>query len=217
MRELIASHVTHAVIPTVTALTSRHFKNKQGPDGDELAPKHPAVKFVIDAWSDGDFTHAHEHMTADCEVYTNGLSIRSEHRGPAMAKESIEAWRAIAPDITMELTQEIREEHPTAIEFRIKGTHTGDAPGLPASGEAIDVEGTAFLTLDGDKIARSGRCSTRWPSPSRAEPRTLRTGGRDGARSAHVADPLEPCVRQRQPFFELVGPGVIDPRYGLRE
>ena len=35
------SHVTHAVIPTVTALTIRHFKNKQGPDGDELAPNIP--------------------------------------------------------------------------------------------------------------------------------------------------------------------------------
>ena len=34
----------------------------------------------------------------------------------------------------------------------ITGTHTGDVPGLPATGRAIDVEGTAFLTLDGSKI-----------------------------------------------------------------
>ena len=52
----------------------------------------------------------------------------------------------------MELSQEIREKHRIAIEFRITGTHTGDTPELPASGGAIDVEGTAFLTLGGGKI-----------------------------------------------------------------
>ena len=39
-----------------------------------------------------------------------------------------------------------------AIEFRITATHTGDIPDLPASGGAIDVEGTAFLTLSGGKV-----------------------------------------------------------------
>ena len=39
-----------------------------------------------------------------------------------------------------------------AIEFRITATHTGDVPGLPASGGAIDVEGTAFLTLSGGQV-----------------------------------------------------------------
>ena len=52
----------------------------------------------------------------------------------------------------MELSQEIREKHRIAIEFRIAGTHTGDAPELPASGGPIDVEGTAFLTLSGGKV-----------------------------------------------------------------
>ncbi len=34
-----------------------------------------------------------------------------------------------------------------------RATHTGTPPGLPASGGAIDVEGTAVLTLSGGKIA----------------------------------------------------------------
>ena len=60
--------------------------------------------------------------------------------------------RALAPDLRMELSQEIREKHRIAIGFRITGTHTGDTSGLPASGGAIDVEGTAFLTLSGGKV-----------------------------------------------------------------
>jgi predicted ester cyclase len=105
------------------------------------------VEFVKPVISD-----AHKHIAPDIQIYTNGLPASSEHGGPAMIKESIESWRALVPDLRMELSQEIRDKHRIAIGFRITGTHTGDTPELPASGGAIDVEGTAFLTLSGDKI-----------------------------------------------------------------
>ncbi|MFY9932331.1 MAG: hypothetical protein WAK82_30425 [Streptosporangiaceae bacterium] len=54
----------------------------------------------------------------------------------------------------MELFQEIRGETWIAIEFRITAINTGDIPELPASGGAINVEGTAFLALSGDKITK---------------------------------------------------------------
>ena len=98
------------------------------------------MKFLLGAWNEGDFSEADKHIAPDIEIYTNGLSLSSEHGGPAMAEESIESWRALAPDLRMELSQEIGEKHRIAIEFRITGTHTGDVPELPASGGAIDVE-----------------------------------------------------------------------------
>ena len=157
MSSLLASHVHLAVIPTVTALAIRHFKHKPGQDSDDarLEPKHPAVRFILGAWNDGDFSQAYQHIAPGIEAYANGLPPGSEHGGPAMARESIESWRALAPDLRMELSRETREKNQIAIEFRITGTHTGDVPGLPASGEAIDVEGAAFLTLDGDKITEA--------------------------------------------------------------
>ena len=169
-----------------TALAIRHFKHKQGQDdgGAELEPKHPAVKFVLGAWNEGDFSAADKHIAPGIEIYTNGLSLSSDHGGPAMAKESIESWRALAPDLRMELSQEIGDKHRIAIEFRITGTHTGDAPELPASGGAIDVEGTAFLTLSGGKSPRSGRSSIRSPSRSRREPPRRPPGGRGAARAS---------------------------------
>ncbi len=154
MKDLLASGPHLAVIPALTALTIRHFRHKQGQDGGgaELEPKHPAVRFVLGAWNEGDFSEADKHIALDIQIYTSGLSLSVEHGGPAMVKKSIESWRALAPDLRMQLSQEIGEKHRIAIEFRITGTHTGDAPELPASGGAIDVEGTAFLTLSGDKI-----------------------------------------------------------------
>lgn len=110
------------------------------------------MRFLLGAWNDGDFSEAYKHIAPDIEICSNGLSLTSEHGGPALVRESIESWRALAPDLQMELSREIRDKHRIAIEFSLTGTHTEDVPGLPASGRAIDVEGTAFLTLDGDKI-----------------------------------------------------------------
>ena len=87
MHDLLASGVHVAVIPALTALTIRHFRRK--PDnaaGDpELEPKHPAVRFILGAWNEGDFGEASKHVAPGIELYTNGLSVRSEHGGPACA------------------------------------------------------------------------------------------------------------------------------------
>lgn len=153
MNNLLASGPILAVIPTVTALTIRHFRHQQGNGGGaERGPKHPAVRFILGAWNNGDFSQAYQHIAPGIKIYTNGLPLSSDHGGPAMARESIESWRTLAPDLRLELSQEIRDKQQIAIAFRLTGTHTGDIPGLPASGKAIDVEGTAFLTLDDSKI-----------------------------------------------------------------
>ena len=55
----------------------------------------------------------------------------------------------------MELTQEIREKDQIAIEWVLTGTHTGTRPDLPASGNAIEVQGSTFLMLDDDKIVEA--------------------------------------------------------------
>ena len=96
------------------------------------------MRFVLGAWNEGDFSEAGKHVAPGIGIYANGLSASSEHGGPAMAGESIESWRALAPDLRMELSQEIGAKHRVAIGFRITGTHTGDTPELPASGGAID-------------------------------------------------------------------------------
>jgi hypothetical protein len=56
MNHLLASGPHLAVIPTIAAFTIRHFKHKQGQDGGDakLEPKHPAVKFVLGAWNEGE-------------------------------------------------------------------------------------------------------------------------------------------------------------------
>ena len=151
-RFAVSADVDAAVIPTLTMLAVRHFK--RGKEDGEREPKHPAVKFVLGAWNEGDFSEAEKYVAPGCAIYTNGFAYDSgsEGGGPALAKESVEYWRALVPDLAMELTQEIREKDRIAIEWLITGTHTGELPELPASGNAIELQGSAFLTLEDDKI-----------------------------------------------------------------
>jgi predicted ester cyclase len=152
-RLLLPREVHVAVIPTLTALTIRHFRHdNSGTDAGE--PKHPAVKFILDAWNSGDFGDAQKFVAPDLAIEVNGYSYErdSEDDGPAMAQEGVEYWRAIAPDIKMELVREIREKDEIVIEWLITGTHTGGRAELPATGNAIELHGSAFLTLEDDKI-----------------------------------------------------------------
>ena len=143
-----------AIIPTLGALAVRHFRHGKQ---EEHEPKHPAVRFLVAAWNEGDFSEAAKHVAPDCAVYVNGFApdLGPDESGPAVAEESIGYWRSIVPDIRMELSQEIRAKDQIAIEWVLTGTHTGTRPDLPASGNAIEIQGSAFLTLDDDKIVEA--------------------------------------------------------------
>ena len=140
------------VIATVVIMASRHFKRSKREGDNE--PKHPAVKFVLAAWNEGDFSEAEKYVAPGLVMSMNGFAYDStpDDEGPAVVQESIEYWRAIVPDIKMSLSREIREKDRIAIEWLIEGTHTGERPELPASGNLIELQGSAFLTLEDDKV-----------------------------------------------------------------
>jgi steroid delta-isomerase-like uncharacterized protein len=141
-----------AVIASLVIMGTKHFRHKKQEGENE--PKHPAVKFVLAAWNEGDFGEAEKYVAPDLAMSMNGFAYDSspEDDGPAIVQESIEYWRAIVPDLKMDLSQEIREKDRIAIEWLVTGTHTGERPELPASGNVIELQGSAFLTLEDDKI-----------------------------------------------------------------
>lgn len=156
---LLAKHVAPpgvhaAVIPTLAVLGTKYLR--RGKSTAEHEPKHPAVKFVLAAWNEGDFSEAGKYVAPNVATSANGFTYDSAPGGdgPAMAQQSVEYWRAIIPDLTMDLLQEIRHKDQIAIEWLITGTHTGERPELPASGNRIELQGSAFLTLKNDKIVQ---------------------------------------------------------------
>ena len=79
---LLPADVEVAIIPTLGALAVRHFKHGKQ---EEHEPKHPAVKFLVAAWNEGDFSEAEKHVAPDCAVFMNGFSpdLGPNESGPA--------------------------------------------------------------------------------------------------------------------------------------
>jgi predicted ester cyclase len=162
-----------AVIPTLAVLGTRYFR--RGKPKAEHEPKYPAVKFILAAWNGGDFSEAEKYIAPNVATSVNGFTYDStpEGDGLAMARQSVEYWRAIMPDLTMDLSHEIPQKDQIAIEWLITGTHTGERPELSASGNLIELQGSAFLTLKNDKVVQvrtvfDARALVWWPGRSHA-------------------------------------------------
>jgi steroid delta-isomerase-like uncharacterized protein len=57
------------------------------------------------------------------------------------------------PDCSLEIRKETRGEDGTVtVEWTWAGTHSGDLPGWPARGEAVELHGVCVCQMDGDLI-----------------------------------------------------------------
>ena len=63
------------VIPTLVVLGRKHFKHVK-PEA-EHEPKHPAVKFILDVWNQGDFSEAEKYVAPDLAMSINGFVYES--------------------------------------------------------------------------------------------------------------------------------------------
>ena len=62
---------------------------------------------------------------------------------------------AAVPDFTYGVTSRCATRHWAAIEWVMSGTHTGDLPGMPATGQRFaSVRGASMLELEAGKIRR---------------------------------------------------------------
>jgi steroid delta-isomerase-like uncharacterized protein len=57
-------------------------------------------------------------------------------------------------DCSLEIRSEARADDGTVtVEWTWRGTHTGDMPGWPAQGEAVELRGVSVCRMDGDLIS----------------------------------------------------------------
>lgn len=138
------------MIPTVTMLAVHHFRG--GSPESEVAAKHPATRFVLDVWNGGDFQSAHELIAPDVEVYLNGAQVQSVHGGAALVKESVDYWRAVMPDLVMQIIHECVDHDTVSIHWHVSGTLTGELAGARGDGRKVALEGAVFLKLDEDRV-----------------------------------------------------------------
>jgi len=108
------------------------------------------------AWSSSE-NHDPERVLAlfadDCvfEDVTSGVVARGKEE---LRRYATGAFAAV-PDFNYGVTRRFAASHWAAIEWGMSGTHTGDFPGMPATGKRFSsVRGASILELEAGKIRR---------------------------------------------------------------
>jgi steroid delta-isomerase-like uncharacterized protein len=117
---------------------------------------------VLDQWATAWSSHEPEQVLAlftdDCvyEDVTFGVVTHGKAELRAFAAGAF----AAVPDFKFELTSRFVAGTGGSMEWVMSGTHTGDFPGMPATGKRFSaVRGATVVELQGAKIRR---CSDYW-------------------------------------------------------
>jgi steroid delta-isomerase-like uncharacterized protein len=108
-------------------------------------------------WSAHDMERLLSLFTADA-IYED-VTMGVVNRGPAELRAFGEGFFAGFPDLTFELQSHFADGTRGSGEWVLRGTHTGDLPGMPATGKRVEVRGASVFEFAGDKIRR---CSDYW-------------------------------------------------------
>jgi steroid delta-isomerase-like uncharacterized protein len=81
------------------------------------------------------------------------------NRGTAEIRAFGEQFFSALPDVTFELRSTFANGTAGGAEWIMRGTHSGDLPGMPATGKRVEVRGASIFEFAGDRIRR---CSDYW-------------------------------------------------------
>ncbi|MDJ0791297.1 MAG: ester cyclase [Acidimicrobiia bacterium] len=143
-----------ALIPTLIAVVGAKFFGSKK-DKDSVFGDHPAVQFTFKALATGDLDDVDEMVAEDFAAYANGYSVveSSDANGPEEFAENIEYWRAVVPDLSVDIYDEVSQKDPDktdsiAVRFVFTGT-------LTASDfeRGFEVEGATFIKVVDRKLS----------------------------------------------------------------
>jgi steroid delta-isomerase-like uncharacterized protein len=112
--------------------------------------------FSAEAWYTAISSHDVEQVLAFASP-----QIRYEDVPTSTVSEGLEGvkaffarvWSAI-PDMRMVPTNVLTTATAVAVEWIATGTHSGDFPGLPATGNPFHIRGISMIELAGDQVRR---------------------------------------------------------------
>jgi steroid delta-isomerase-like uncharacterized protein len=105
------------------------------------------------AWSAHDLQKVLSLFIDDC-IYED-VALGVVNRGKDQLRAFGAAFLAGVPDLRVELTESCATENRAAVEWVMSGTHTGDLPGMPASGKPFSIRGCTVCELENGKTRRN--------------------------------------------------------------
>jgi steroid delta-isomerase-like uncharacterized protein len=68
-------------------------------------------------------------------------------------------WREAFPDLRITVDQQVAERDLVAVRWTARGTNTGTGNGIPATGRAVQINGTTLFRMDEGRIAEEWTCA----------------------------------------------------------
>lgn len=118
--------------------------------------KQLARMYPEDIATDGDLDRLEDLLAAD---YIEHGPFGQESHGPAEDRAQMEAFREAFSDFEAHVDEVIAEGDLVAMRLTLSGTHTGGFMGIPATGQAFEIQNMVFTRLEDGKIAE------RWVHP----------------------------------------------------
>ena len=115
-----------------------------------------ANTFSAEAWYTAISSHEIERVLAfvSPQIRYEDVPTSTVSEGPeAVTAFFGRVWSAI-PDMRMVPTNVLTTGNAVAVEWIATGTHSGDFPGLPATGNPFHIRGISMIELEGEHVRR---------------------------------------------------------------
>jgi steroid delta-isomerase-like uncharacterized protein len=127
----------------------------QDPGSDPTLDPEGFAREYLEAWSSGEVERVLEFYTEDI-VYEDVPTVDNgwgpvESGKDEMREALVEGYTAM-PDMAFEFGSVRSVKDGMVVEWTMTGTHTGDWPGLPATGRSIEVRGISVIRLEEGRI-----------------------------------------------------------------
>ena len=111
-----------------------------------------SVKAWYEAISSRDFEQIRPFLLP--AIHYEDVPTGTVSDGPEAVKAFFQrVWSAI-PDMEMVPSGQLETASAVAVEWTATGTHLGDFPGLPATGNAFRIRGMSMIELAGEHVRR---------------------------------------------------------------
>jgi len=119
------------------------------------------VSHAVDEWAEGWSSHDMERVasvfTDDC-IYED-VALGVVNRGKEELKAFGNGFIEGVPDLKVDVTSRFATAEMAAVEWTMSGTHTGDLPGMPATGRSFSLRGASVFRIRADRLMR---CNDYW-------------------------------------------------------
>ena len=108
-------------------------------------------RWFQEVWNEGRIQTVHELLSPDA-VATGQRGAESKIRGPEEFEKFVREFRGAFPDIKVTVEDVFGAGDKVVLRWSATMTHTGDAPGLPASNRAVRSRGITIARFEEGKI-----------------------------------------------------------------